>query len=315
MDRLVTNSELSTFKRCRRKWWLAFYRQLGPMNESKTGVRKLGTRIHEALAGYYAPESLDPIISFKMSIQVDIALHPELEAELTKDLDLGVKMLEGYLQWVEENGIDAGLHVYATETKVQAPFGEIRDRSIFLLGKLDARAITEWDGMRWFIDHKSVGSLTAPLDTLQMDTQMKHYHLLEIYDLIARDENPADGVIAAGGMYNMMRRVKRTARANPPFYHREFVRHNRTELQNYARNVRGLVHEMLTIEDVLNEGSNHQEIVPPTPRDTCRWDCDFKLVCPMFDDGSNAEGMLERYYTTRDPLERYDEKVDEGEHD
>jgi hypothetical protein len=34
----------------------------------------------------------------------------------------------------------------------------------------------------------------------------------------------------------------------------------------------------------------------------------------MFDDGSNAEGMLERYYTRRDPLERYDEKVDDEDH-
>ena len=43
----------------------------------------------------------------------------------------------------------------------------------------------------------------------------------------------------------------------------------------------------------------------PTPRDTCTWDCDFFLVCPLFDDGSRVEDMIDRYYVKGDPLSYY----------
>ena len=56
----VSNSELATFKECRRKWWLNYYRGLTPKNVPMHGPLALGTRIHYALEMYYTDHS-DPI--------------------------------------------------------------------------------------------------------------------------------------------------------------------------------------------------------------------------------------------------------------
>ena len=50
----ISNSEIQTFKDCRRKWWLSYYRRLRPRTESKTGALALGSRIHQALDDYYS---------------------------------------------------------------------------------------------------------------------------------------------------------------------------------------------------------------------------------------------------------------------
>ena len=50
----ISNSEIQTFKDCRRKWWLTYYRRLQPKYRDSTGALALGTRIHAALDDYYA---------------------------------------------------------------------------------------------------------------------------------------------------------------------------------------------------------------------------------------------------------------------
>ena len=50
----LSNSELQTFKDCRRRWWLNYYRRLQPKQKDMTGALALGTRIHAALDAHYA---------------------------------------------------------------------------------------------------------------------------------------------------------------------------------------------------------------------------------------------------------------------
>ena len=54
--RLVSNSEIQTFKQCRRKWWLQWYRGLASRQTEVQGVRSTGTRLHIGLDAYYQPE-------------------------------------------------------------------------------------------------------------------------------------------------------------------------------------------------------------------------------------------------------------------
>src|SRR6185503_10047094 len=124
--RYFSNSEISTFKRCRRKWWLAYYRWLRPPVEKTTGTRGLGTRLHEALAAWYSPERLDPLQVLEQGILRDQAALMEnsdfegLE-ELNKDAALARIMIEGYLQWCEDEGMDAGLTVTGAEVEIATP--------------------------------------------------------------------------------------------------------------------------------------------------------------------------------------------------
>ena len=55
----------------------------------------------------------------------------------------------------------------------------------------------------------------------------------------------------------------------------------------------------------LDAGNDHRFVVPPRVVHDCSWKCEFQAVCPLFDDGSNAEGLLLERYEHKDPNERY----------
>jgi hypothetical protein len=313
--KLVSNSEIETMRRCKRKWWFAWYRKLG-MQDDVMGARAIGRRVHRALAGYYVPEGetpVDPRDGLERAIVEDWTLVSqrmtdenvlaELAGRFQDACSLERAMVEGYMEWLAETGADQNLRVVASETPLAATLETVVDgekREFQAIGLFDARVTRSLDGVRMLIDHKTVPDLTGPTKTLHMNVQIKHYHMLEWL-------NTAEGEARCdGALYNMLRKVKRTARANPPFYGRVEVRHNPYELEAYKRNLLAATRDIMIMEDALNAGADPQDVAYPSPRDTCSWDCDYFAVCPMFDDGSRAEDMLTGLYHEVDPLARYD---------
>lgn len=313
----VSNSELRTHKRCPRKWWLAYHRKLVPIRDEVVGARSIGTRVHVALATYYSgqfdvEEALRTYKEISDEDRVRFLTDNELAdtRKLDSEIDLGRIMLEGYFEWLAETGADEGLKVIAAETPIEAPIVGVP--SVHIRGKLDLRLQREWDGARLFLDHKTVGSLQQANGTIIQDEQMLTYHLLEKLEAIAIGDD--SGEFTDGGLYNMLRKVKRTATAKPPFYDRIEVRHNETELRNFYTRITGQVYRILEAELELNRGTDHHYIVPPNPTRDCSWDCDFYHVCPLFDDGSRAEDFVRDNYSVGDPDARYleQEKTTDG---
>lgn len=308
----VTNSELRTFKRCRRKWYLAYYREMRLREQPLIGPRSVGTRLHLALAAYYSSRHEDPMTVLREVIEEDKRLLQSREMTAQEDVDAFEKeaelsriMIEGYLEWVKESGVDEGLEVIGDEMIVEAPFDAIP--GVVLAGKLDLRMRRQLDGARFFLDHKSTGSLTAPLKTLHLDEQMIHYHLLEFLDYLkaGQDAGTAAQEVSHGGLYNMLKKVKRTARANPPFFDRVEVRHNIHELREYYLRVFGEITDILEVRRKLDEGMDHRQVAYLNPTNDCSWDCDFLPICPMFNDGSAAEEALANLYEKTDPHDHY----------
>lgn len=304
----VSNSELRTFKRCRRKWWLAYNRKLEPGYRELVGARSVGTRVHFALASYYSGSwDIDEALStYKESAAYDRELLLEQDPlndlrKFESEVELGLIMLEGYFDWLGESGIDMGLTVIAAETPIEAPLKGIDN--VNLRGKLDLRVQREFDGARLFLDHKTVGSLQQANGTIIQDEQMLTYHLLEKLEAFAIGDE--SGERTDGGLYNMLRKVKRTATAKPPFYDRIEVRHNDTELRNFYVRITGEVRRILEAEQALADGVDHHYVVPPNPTRDCSWDCDFYKMCPMLDDGSRAEDFLRDNFAIGDPDARY----------
>jgi transcriptional regulator with XRE-family HTH domain len=300
-----SNSELRAFKRCRRKWWLGWYRGLRPASESPVGVRQIGNRLHRALQMHYLPGTLgSPTVmldALEREIMIDAGqlpawTLPEVREQFTKEANLERIMLEGYLEWLTETGADSELDVISSETYIEAPLHEFNDE-IAIIGKIDTRVRRRIDGVRMFIDHKSVGDFKGPVAMLALDEQMLHYHLLES---LAEDAERCDGAL-----YNMLRRVKRTAAAKPPFYERVEVRHNAHELANYRRRVVGEITDILAVREDLDAGVSHQTVAYPNPTRDCTWDCPFLAICPMVDDGSRVDGMIEEHFVVTDPLSYY----------
>jgi hypothetical protein len=313
--RLVSHSELATFKRCRRKWWLAWYRGLRFGKESPTGPRAVGDRVHRALAQWYVSDPLrrvDPrtaietlIESDTKAILVKFAGDDNLTGMLItmkKDDDLERAMIAGYVQWLEETGADADYDVLSSETYQDALLPGIKGRggvSTYVIAKLDAKVRRRSDGVLLFVDHKTVADFNSKIMLLAIDEQMLWYDLIEILT------NTPLGERSGGALYNMLRRVKRTAKANPPFYQRQAILHNRPQIEAFYAQLYGTTRDMLDLERRLDDGVPHHVAAYPNPQGDCSWSCDYRLVCPLFNDGSRVEDMLESYYVAGDPLSYY----------
>ena len=111
----------------------------------------------------------------------------------------------------------------------------------------------------------------------------------------------------------MLRKVKRTATAKPPFFDRLHVQHNRAVLESTWKRVIGTITEMMLTREALDTGKDHQVACPPRPNMDCTWKCDFQPICAMFDDGSNVEGLMAEYYSHIDPHERYNDESEKGD--
>ena len=307
---LISNSEIQTWKDCRRKWWLTYYRQLRLKSFEHTGPRMLGGRIHYALSEMYenGRNPVDVVIETYESDIADIDRTKPgalaIETDMRKEADLAKAMLEGYVEWVADNAMDSGIEIVAVERAVVVEAPGFED--VYLKGKLDARVVRKVDNARLFLDHKTVADLATPRHTLPMDEQMKFYHLLEVLD--AKMNHGVDQEQqwrTDGALYNMLRKVKRTATAKPPFYERIEVRHNRTEIETMWYRVAAVLMDIIDARRRLDSGVSHHTVAFPRPSRDCTWKCDFFSICKMFDDGSNIDGLINEYYEEADPDERY----------
>jgi hypothetical protein len=317
--RRISNSEIQTYKECKRKWWLSWYRGLRFAFESPVELKHTGDRVHRALQPWYVPEGetrVDPREALEVVIQEDrdVLLErlgldgsdPTAHDDWTKIVkanDLERVMVEGYMQWLEETGEDENLEITASETYLESTmYGShpLGDNEVRLVAKIDVRGVRRSDRVRVFIDHKTKAAF-PPYDELQRDEQMQFYLLIESLSL--HDENLDQR--CEGALYNVLRRVKRTARAKPPFYRRDFVPHSERTRGSFLKRVMGTVTDMLMTERLLDGGRNPQMVAYPTPSNDCSWKCPFVSICTMFDDGSRVEDLLDRYYVAGDPLHYY----------
>ena len=301
----LSNSELQTFKDCRRKWWLQYYRRLQPKYRDVTGALALGSRIHEALDQYYAKGV--PLLEAHTNL-VNAEKATLLEefkdvSELEKEAELGHIMLEGYLQWVEENGIDAELEMISTEEQITAPLfnGEVE-----LTGKLDMRVRRKVDGVRMFRDFKTVGGSLGDFANLApMNEQILTYMLLE--STKEDEDNRSDG-----GIFTMLKKVKRTANARPPFYDQIEVRHNIFTLRSFWDRIHGTIADLMKVRRALDEGESPAFHAYPRPSRDCKWKCPFFNVCTLIDDGSAAEQAITEMFEEADPYAYYGTQETKG---
>jgi RecB family exonuclease len=307
----ISNSEIKAWQRCRRMWYLTYYLGLQPATPEVTGVRILGTRVHTALQGKYGYD-LDPLMILRMLYATALQQHPDWESELLTEQDTTLKMVEGYLEWISETGADAGLEVVATEEDVTVPLPGLE--GVRLRAKLDQVLLDHQTGLLSFLDHKT-GDL-AKVDGLDKDPQFRFYSVVQRL----RDTREPGVVAVDGGIMNVLRRTKRSARSKPPYYIREPVRYNDEVLDASLRRIRSVCREITTYRDVLDEeyaensslehiNKIQREGFPPNPieRD-CDWRCPASSgLCVAMDDGSDWSSIITKSgrYKLGDPYQYY----------
>jgi hypothetical protein len=301
----LSNSELQVFKDCRRKWWLQYYRRLQPKSKDMTGALALGSRIHAALDDHYANNT--PLLEAHSKLvetdrQILLADFRDTQ-DLDNEADLGRIMLEGYEQWVEENGIDAELEMISTEEKIVAP---LFNGAVELQGKLDMRVRRRGDGARMFRDFKTVGgSLSDFANLAPMNEQILTYMLLESTKVDEKERSD-------GGIFTMIKKVKRTASARPPFYDQIEVRHNIFTLRSFWDRIHGTIADLMRVRTALDEGEKHQYVAYPKPSRDCKWKCQFFTICTLIDDGSSSEQAISEMYEVADPYAYYETNENKG---
>lgn len=298
-DLHLSNSSIRRYKMCRRSWWLSHHRRLVPRKEFEdpTGVASLGSMVHLALQGHYQLGLPAPLV-LDTAYDLTLADHPGLSEEKLKELRTehayARAMVEGYLDWVAENGVDANLEVVASELTLTYDLTLSDGSVVRITGKLDQVVRRLIDGALMLRDFKTVGDFSK-LDLLVLDEQMLTYSLLLV---VANTAGRPDGVL-----YTMLKRSKRTARAAPPFYLQEEQRYNRHQLDNLLKRLHGEAADILHTTRRLEAGEDHQVVAYPNPGDHCRWACPFKHACPLLDDGSRGEDLLAAQFEVGDPWE------------
>lgn len=307
--RPVSNSEVVTFTECRRKWWLSWFRKLGPKEKSPVGALMVGTRIHAALEAYYSDDPTDPFDALDRAAVEDWTHYqrsmgfsgrtvpPEVEAEFHANIGLERIMLKGYLEWLEDTGADSDFEVVSAESYLQAPF-DVGDAVVRLIGKVDLIVRRKSDGAVLIMDHKTSAAFSRTLAMVDMSTQMLTYHLLETM-------TSEEGTRCDGAIYSMLRKTKRGARAKEPFYLRREILHTDQQLKAFRSQLTGRIRDMLRVERDLLAGVSPDVVAYPSPTPDCTWKCEFVQVCPMFDDGSRVEDAIQDQFTVREPLDRY----------
>jgi hypothetical protein len=273
-----------------------------------TGALALGSRIHEALDMYYS-KNIPLLDAHSQLVDNDKKILVEAYRDtydLESEAELGRIMLEGYLQWVEENGIDAELEMISTEEIISMP---LLDNSVVLQGKIDMRVRRKADGVRMFRDFKTVGgSFTDFSSMAHMNEQILTYMMLET----AQNK---EGERSEGGIFTMLKKVKRSANARPPFYEQLEVRHNVFALRSFWQRIHGTLSDMLSTRKALDEGGDHRFVAYPRPSRDCKWKCQFFTICPMFDDGSAAEAAIEDAFEVSNPYAYYGVEEKKGSAD
>lgn len=282
--RHINQSELTTFTRCRRKWQWGYVEGLvTPKYESNL---ETGSAVHAALQAYYGnSDPFQALRDYWSPILTEMDDTNPAFAQLTKDVKLAEIMVEGYLQWAEEEAVDAGLTVVAIEEKVEI----LLRPDVTLHGTMDL-VMADPDGNLHLIDHKTTAAFGALTDRrMQLNFQLLTYATLceEFF-----------GKPPTGAYLNMLRKVQRTAAAKPPFYHREPVHFNRHQLDSHRQHMDAILTDLLRIEDEIARGSS-ASCYPVVDQD-CTWKCPFLSVCAFADDGSDIEGALNDLYVHSD---------------
>lgn len=313
----ISNSEIQAFKSCKRKWMLQNYYGLKKKDEDFDGPLPLGIRIHEAMDGYYFQDEnstevpVDKYMRLQRADNERFVNSPHSSDEskvdkFNKESELGRIMMEGYTEWLEDENPDADIDFVSQEEALEFPLDEFNGR-VSLIGKTDAIVRRKFSGAMALLDFKTAQSFDSYRKAAHHSEQMPTY--MNLLRRLKPDLGKVDGA-----RYRLLKKVKRSTRATPPFYEDQDVRFNRKALDSHWKRVLRCVEEMVDLREKLDNGEDHQYYAYPTQKMT--WECTscpFFNGCYMLDDGSNAEDFFKDNFTQVDPNARYDNDERENE--
>lgn len=300
--RLVSNSEIADFQGCRRKWSMRWVYKIEPNRDKVAGALALGSRFHEGMEVMYDPsDPRDPVAFVRAAYVQDIANFPEQQEQIEKDMSMCIPMVQDYVNYVAETGCDSWFDVVGQEVPLRATILP----GIDLVGRADLLARRKSDGALFIIDHKTTADWSGPLKTIHINQQG------QLYALLLKLTQP--DLPVAGGVWNWIKKNKRTASAKPPFVLREELWYSPTQLRSFHTRLCGIVRDLTEAEDTIKSTGaapgNRDDLylAYPNPSQDCSWKCEHFVACPLWDDGSAIGALVAGAYRPSDPYSRYDD--------
>jgi RecB family exonuclease len=335
----ISNSEIATFDRCRRKWYARYYLGASPAEPEIVGSAILGTRVHAALEGMDG-YGLDPLAVLAILYSQALEEHPDWQADINAEWDMARIMVEGYVEWAAETGADASLRTVAVEQEVCVPFPRLP--GVTLRARLDRVVLDEETGLLSFLDNKTAATFEKH-EHLETDPQFLFYAVVQkLARATARspaclhDGGTAEGCPGCfwepppqvdGGIVRTLRRVKRTAASKPPYYATDSFRYSPERIEAAELRIEAICRQILDARrylgmaytgphggrlDVVNH-VQRSELYPSQAFGGCKsWECPFVTLCPMMDDGSDWPGVIRDsgHWKQQDPYAYNAEQAD-----
>lgn len=296
----ISGSETKTWRRCRRRWYMQYYRQLTwPAREP--GALEEGSLTHVGLENYHTHYDLDLALDAIRSHLWTLMepAHASTHEQLTEAASRAQNYVRGYVYWLHETGADQRYAPYAdaVEEELEMELITVDGLEVHLIGKLDRRIYDRLRDQTRFMDFKTCQTFNQIIQNARRDEQFP------TYELLMRENFP--GERCGGGIWRMLRKVQRARDGDGDFYGEYERTYNESVLDSLLLRYQVIAGEIVEARRMLDEGFSHHSICPPFPEFSCGWQCDFRDVCDMMDDGSRYEDLLQATYEVHDPYERY----------
>lgn len=291
----IHTTELKSFKRCRRKWALG---ELAAIQPQKLNMNFfLGTAIHAALEEWHTSFDVDMMFeAFYAACNEDTKslredtpwLYAEQEAEILENQELGIAMLQGYIEhWNPETFVVAkagGKPLLEVKFKVPILDRNGRKTRYTYAGMMDGIVRDEY-GI-WILERKTTTNTNA--EYLRLDDQNLMY-LAYAIEMWPKLEPHLRGVL-----YDFLRKQKPSNRVKSPLFFRERIYRNSYEIKSAMEQVYSVV------EDMERVAKDPDVRAYPTPTRDCSWDCSYKQICRAMSDGTDVETIIEAGFIVLD---------------
>lgn len=305
---VVSYSSLKQWALCPRLGYLGQHLGLQPVDQPRTGALPFGSRVHLALELWgHSKWTVSPVAVWKKLMDREFEIAEELgwPHELDKESAMGQIMLEGFIDFLESEGIFASWTVISVEKKLHTDItirlSDGQEVVVRMRGKLDLLSQRNTDGALFVEDYKTTASLTEDALQTKLDESQG-----PLYVILTRREAPEQWV--AGFILTMLRKVKRGPSSKPPYYARHVEPYSESKLLAAEKNIRAEISQVSSVVDLLDSGANPNDVAPYRPSWACKT-CPFRLPCREMQQGNfvGGERMLLDNYAVGNPLQRYEE--------
>lgn len=323
---IIRATEVGEYLNCPRAWLFQSQNGLNLQQIITNPNLRFGTCWHKALEEYYwnyhRGKTLSMEYRFKYALEAFTEEHthevekiqealgdgvydPDIQQQLEEHLAMGRALLEGYVQWSNEEAepSDSELQIEAVERRFVVPVPTLNGYKsrAYLAVKLDG--VAHYNNALYVFEHKTMSksSNVSNPNNLPLDIQMG----LQMLALQAVYKKPVHGAI-----YNLTRKQVPSPRVKNPIYGRHIVRRSGTELthlQQFLYKTYQAMRYTAKYQNIYTAQYNPQMV------GKCSWGCAVRPICEAINRGEDVEFLITALMKPRekDFLEMLEEEMND----